>query len=79
MTDIKLITSTINDYLDKNNLNEITAVEANRILDKAGVLKDSTSRPGLPLRNLLRDNKIPNAEYRIKPGDKRGFWFILHS
>lgn len=79
MANIDLIIKTIDNYLDKNKLNEITAVEANSILEKAGILNDSSTRAGLPLRNLLRDNKIPTAEYRIKPGNKRGNWFIHHS
>ena len=79
MVNIDLIVKTIDDYLDKNNLSEVTAVEANKVLEKAGLLNDSSSRAGLPLRNLLRADKIPNAEYRIKPGNQRGNWFIHHS
>ncbi|MCH5238184.1 MAG: hypothetical protein J1E95_10385 [Muribaculaceae bacterium] len=79
MANIELIIRKIDEYLEKNNLNEIKAVEAAEYLDRIGVLKDSKDRPGLPLRNILRDNLIPNAEYRITPGNKRGFWFIHHS
>lgn len=79
MANIDLIIKKIDEYLEKNNLNEVKAVEAAEYLDKIGVLKDSKSRPGLPLRELLRDGLIPSAEYRIKPGNKRGFWFIHHS
>lgn len=79
MSDINLIIKMIDEYLEKNHLEEISAVEAAQILDKKGILKDSASRPGLPLRNILRDNKIPNAVYKQKPGNKRGYWFIYHS
>lgn len=79
MENIDLIVKTIDDYLDKNNLSEITAVEANKVLEKVGLLNDSLSRAGLPLRNLLRAGRIPTAEYRITPGKTRGFWFIHHS
>ena len=79
MANIDLIIKKIDEYLEKNNLKEVKAVEAAEYLDKIGVLKDSKSRPGLPLRELLRDGLIPSAEYRIKPGNKRGFWFIHHS
>ena len=77
--DIKLIVETIDRYLEQNNLNEITAVEANQVLEKEGVLPDNESRPGKPLRELLRAELIPNAEYRIKFGNKRGNWFIHRS
>ena len=79
MVNIALIVKTLDDYLDSNNLKEITAVEANKVLEKAGILTDSSNRSGLPLRNLLRTGKVPTAEYRIKPGNKRGRWFIIHS
>jgi len=35
-----------------------TAIEAARWLDAVELLKDSESRPGLPLRNLLREGRI---------------------
>lgn len=79
MVNIELIIRAIDEYLEKNNLTEVTAVEANKILDNLGILKDSSDRPGLPLRNVLREGKLPNAECRIKPGNQRGNWFIHHS
>lgn len=79
MADIELIIKTIDEYLEKNNLTEITAVEANKVLEQAGILNDYSQRAGKPLRELLRDGLIPTAEYRIKPNNKRGFWFIHHS
>lgn len=47
--------------LSKRNLASVTAVEAAKWLDKAGLLKDSTDRPGKPLRDLLRAGKIKGA------------------
>jgi hypothetical protein len=52
-------------------------VEAAVWLDEAGVLKDSRTRPGLPLRELLRAGKIPHAEQR--PPFPNGRWFIVRA
>jgi len=58
--DIKL--ATINLYiqfmLQQRGESEATAVQAAEWLQTAGILKDSRHRPGLPLRELLRSNKI---------------------
>lgn len=59
--------------LELSGLQEVTAVDAARWLDEAGVLRDSTSRPGQPLRILLRAGAIPKAEQRS------GRWFILRA
>lgn len=40
----------------------VGAVDANKYLDKKGILRDRKSRSGLPLRKLLREREIPNAE-----------------
>ena len=53
---------------------EVSAVEAASWLDEAGVLKDSSSRPGLPLRKLLRAGRIQGAEQR--PPASHGRWYI---
>ena len=79
MENIDRIVKTIDKYLEDNHLYEVSAVEANEILAKKGVLKDCDDRPGFPLRKLLRNNLIPTAEYKKKPNAKRGFWFIHHS
>lgn len=55
-------------------VDEVPAVEAARWLDAAGVLKDSETRPGLPLRNLLRAGRIDNAVQR--PAKPHGRWYI---
>ena len=49
----------------------IQAVPAARELDRLGLLKDSRQRPGLPLRNLLRNGHIENA-YQ----ENGRWWFI---
>jgi hypothetical protein len=53
---------------------DVPAVEAARWLDHAHMLTDSRSRPGLPLRNLLRADRIKGAEQR--PPQRYGRWFI---
>lgn len=67
--------SKINDFLQENlrrkGLYEVSAVEAARWLNQAGLLRDSLSRPGLPLRKLLRDGKIVGQ--RQEPNKR---WFI---
>jgi hypothetical protein len=73
MTDIKEIISAIDEFLEKKNLLTTKPVEINQYLDKKGVLKDSSLRPGKPIRALLRKGKIPHA---YQTGSK---WFIPHS
>ena len=69
----------INDYLQaelkRRRLAEVTAVEAARWLDRAGLLADSATRPGLRLRNLLRDGAIVGLDQR--PPQRWGRWFIV--
>lgn len=57
--------------LRQQNRSEVPAVEAATWLDRAGLLKDSKYRPGLPLRNLLRKNLIDGQRQEAK---RR--WFI---
>lgn len=49
----------------------VTAVEAARELDRLGLLRDSATRAGMPLRNLLREGKIAHAR---QEGGR--WWFI---
>lgn len=49
----------------------IAAVEGARELDRLGLLPDSPTRPGKPLRELLRAGAIDNANQ-----DDGRFWFI---
>ncbi len=67
----------IQDELQRLRLDEGRAVVAARWLDSAGLLADSPHRPGLPLRNLLRDGAIVGSDQR--PNKKHGRWFIVAS
>jgi hypothetical protein len=49
----------------------ITAVEGGAELDRLGLLRDSPTRRGKPLRDLLRAGSIAHA---YQEGDR--FWFI---
>lgn len=69
------IESYLQDELLRRALPEVSAVEAARWLDEGGLLRDSQSRPGLPLRNLLRAGAIENADQR--PPRRYGKWFIV--
>ncbi len=51
----------IQTFLREHSLSSITPVEIARELENAGILKDSKSRPGLPLRNLIRSGSIEGA------------------
>ncbi len=59
--------------LVRRRLGEETAVEAAAWLDEAGLLPDSPTRPGLPLRKLLSAGRIRSGE----PPQKHGNWFIV--
>lgn len=66
----------IDDYLTKSGRADIDPVEANALLAKAGILKDSKDRPGKPLRDLLRKGQLPHA---FQAGGKGSSWTIPHS
>ena len=67
------IVNFLDEYLRKTGRESIGAVEANALLDKAGLLKDNPQRPGLPLRNKLRKGELPYA-YQVG-----GRWIIPFS
>ena len=71
----------INGYLQgclhDRDRHEVSAVEAARWLNHAGLLTDSESRPGLPLRNLLRAGQILGANQR--PARPNGRWYITRA
>lgn len=77
MADEKEIIAFIDRYLEKSRDEEITPVDANKLLEKAGLLKDNATRPGKPLRRILRSGLIPHA-YQLPPR-KYGRWHIPHS
>lgn len=65
---IQQIIDCIDLFLDGKGLKSISAVAAAEILDKAGILKDSHSRPGKPLRDILRKIKFHMLNKIIKDG-----------
>jgi Domain of unknown function (DUF4389) len=70
MTEDQKLIAFIDDYLKKNSLDGVNAAEASRLLDQAGLLTDDASRPGEPLRKLMREGHFPHAH---KVQNK---WFI---
>ena len=60
--------------LRRQNVTAVPAVTVARWLDRAGILTDSASRPGLPLRRLLRAGLIAGSVQR--PPTSNGRWFI---
>ena len=69
------ITAFLQSRLAALGLDDVAAVQAARWLDDAALLGDSPSRPGKPLRDLLRAGKIAYAEQR--PPTQNGRWFIV--
>ena len=71
----------INTYLQaelvRRGKTAVTAVEAAKWLDEAGLLRDQPNRPGLPLRKMLRDGLISNS--RQVPPQKNGNWFVVRA
>jgi hypothetical protein len=72
--DVTAINAFLQAELHKRGRGEVPAVEAARWLDEAGLLRDSDHRPGLPLRNLLREGQI-----RGQRQEPNGRWFIDRS
>jgi excisionase family DNA binding protein len=72
MTSLAYLNNFIQKHLVENNIDELSAVDLAKVLDENGLLKDSKSRPGLPLRRLLRSNRIignyqyPNKRWVIR-------------
>lgn len=73
MVDITSIIKCIDLHLEKTGEQYLIPPEANKLLESKGILKDVSERSGLPLRKLLRSNKIP---YAYKVGY---YWRIPHS
>lgn len=73
MADINRIIDAIDEFLERNHQKTTTPVEINPILELKGLLNDSSSRPGLPIRKILRNGQIPHA-YQIGVN-----WQIPHS
>jgi hypothetical protein len=73
MADIKVIIAAIDKFLERKQQETTTPIEINPYLEKLGLLRNSNSRNGKPIREILRDGKIPHA-YQIGTN-----WFIPHS
>lgn len=73
MLDIERIIKAIDEFLEREHQKITTPVEINPYLESKGLLKDSSSRRGLPIRNILRKGQISHA-YQI--GVR---WQIPHS
>lgn len=69
------INSFLQEELRRLGLEQVTAVQANQWLARAGLLDDSATRPGSPLRRLLRAGSIIGAAQRPPAGTGR--WFIV--
>jgi hypothetical protein len=73
MIESEKIINAIDEFLDIKHQRTTTPVEINPYLHGKGLLKDSVSRPGKPIREMLRKGKIPHAF------QKGVNWFIPHS
>ncbi len=73
---IHAIIATLDNELEKHGKTFLTPVEANIILEQAGLLSDYTEERGRPLRKLLKAGKIPHA---YKVAGKTSQWVIPHS
>ena len=73
---ITAIIKHLDEYLTRSGRQSIDPVEANALLEKAGLLRDSKDRPGKPLRNILRKGQLPHA---FQLGGKGSDWTIPHS
>ena len=77
MASVSDISDFIQRELSKRNHSSVSAVEAAKWLHRAGLLQDSITRPGKPLRDLLRARKIagqrqePNARWYVDRVDGR--------
>jgi hypothetical protein len=77
LSDVARINAFLQRELQRRRVAEVTAVEAAEWLASARILANSESRPGLPLRNLLRAGQIDGAVQR--PPQPHGRWFITRN
>lgn len=73
MNDIRKIIDAIDVFLEENSQKTTNPVEINAYLETIGLLGDSNSRQGKPIRDILRNGQIPHA-YQIGVN-----WKIPHS
>ncbi|MCY4097840.1 MAG: DOPA 4,5-dioxygenase family protein [Rhodospirillales bacterium] len=71
---LRAINEHLQSRLRQDNRDSVPAVEAAQWLAEAGLLPDSSSRPGLPLRKLLRANRIFGQEQ--VPPRAGGRWHV---
>lgn len=80
---LKKINDFIQNKLQEKKLECATAIQVADWLEKEGLLNDSYSRPGLPLRNILRKERRKDKVKRIIKGAKQipdennGRWYIF--
>ncbi|QQS36933.1 MAG: hypothetical protein IPM56_02975 [Ignavibacteriales bacterium] len=74
MPEMKTITKYLDGYLESSKIKNLTAVMANQILEKAGILNDTRDRPGKPIRELLRQYELPHGFQ-----DNKRHWYLPHS
>lgn len=65
MRSVQNINQFIQFVLHLKNQDSVSAIEAEKWLDGVGLLTDSTSRPGLPFRNLLRKSCIEGQRQEV--------------
>jgi len=61
----------IQQKLAEEKLEKVSAVDAAKWLDREDLLTDNQSRPGLPLRKMLRQGLIENSHQQAN-----NRWFI---
>ncbi len=71
---LRAINKHLQSRLQQDNRESVPAVEAAQWLADTGLLPDSSSRPGLPLRRLLRANRIFGQEQ--VPPRSGGRWHV---
>jgi hypothetical protein len=71
--DIRTIITYLDSYLTRTRQATIDPIEANAVLEKAGLLSDSKDRLGKPLSDLLRKGHLPHA---FQSGGKGSSWTI---
>jgi hypothetical protein len=76
MADIIEIVEAMDNEIVATGKEFLTPPEANAMLERKGLLEDRPQRPGLPLRRLLREGKIPHA---FQVGGEHTRWRIPHS
>lgn len=61
---INAIIQCLDNYMLQKGMKQIGAVEANAVLEAAGLLRNNNMHRGKPLRDLLRAGRLPYAYQR---------------